>query len=89
MEFKKCARCGAFYLSEDIVCFNCKPKDKAEIVKINNYIQTTSSISSIDEIALSTGISAKNVSRHLEGNSIISSFKKDNINNVNNISINL
>ena len=86
MEFKKCARCGAFYLSEDNVCFNCKPKDKAEMAKINNYLENVNTISSIDEIALNTGISAKNVSRHLEGNSIISSLKKDNINN---ISINL
>ena len=27
MEFKKCARCGCFYMSEDDVCVKCYPKD--------------------------------------------------------------
>lgn len=86
MDFKKCARCGAFFLSADSVCFNCKPKDKVEASKLQTYIEGNGSISSIEEISLNTGISTKNVIRYLEGTPTLSSLKTENINN---ISINL
>ena len=85
MDFKKCARCGAFFLSEESVCFNCKPKDKAESIKLQNYLDVNSNISSIEEISLNTGISSKNVTRYLEGKLDIIS----NDDSINNISINL
>jgi len=86
MNFKKCARCGAFYLSEDNVCFNCKPKDTFEKSKVYNYLENVNQISSLEEIALNTGISVKNIARYLEGNPIANNFKSENLNN---ISINL
>ena len=86
MEFKKCARCGAIYLSDDNVCFNCKPKEKQEFAKFNTYIESVENISSAEEIAINTGISIKNVTRYLGESPIIDSFKNDNIGN---ISINL
>ena len=30
MEFKKCSRCGNFYVSEGYVCPKCSPKDTYE-----------------------------------------------------------
>ena len=86
MDFKKCARCGAFFLSDDSVCFNCKPKDKLDSIKLQDYLDTNSNISSIDEIALNTGISTKNITRYLEDIPNFSSLKSDGIHN---ISINL
>ena len=85
MEFKKCARCGAFFLSEDNVCCNCAPKDKLDCLKLQNYLEGNSSISSIEEIALNTGISSRNISRYLEGKNPLA----DSTNGINNISINL
>ena len=38
MEFKKCARCGCFFDSPNVVCSKCEIKDKQDINKINNYI---------------------------------------------------
>ena len=39
MEFKKCARCGCFFMSDDSVCCNCKPKDKFDTIKLQNYLE--------------------------------------------------
>lgn len=86
MDFKKCERCGCFFLSEDSVCFNCKPKDKADSAKLLTYLESKNSISSIEEISLNTGISSKNITRYLEGKTSIFSIKPEDINN---ISINL
>ena len=86
MDFKKCARCGAFFVSGDSVCCNCKPKDKFESAKLQNYLEGNGAISSIEEISLNTGIATKNVIRHLEGQPNFSNLKTGDINN---ISINL
>ena len=63
MEFKKCIRCGCFFLSEDNVCCNCKSKDLSDVIKIQNYLEEHSSPSSIEELSLGTGISIKNLNR--------------------------
>lgn len=86
MEFKKCARCGAFFLSEDSVCFNCMPKDKMEAAKLQTYLEGNGSVSSIEEISLNTGIASKNIARYLGDVPLFSSLENGNINN---ISVNL
>ncbi len=63
MEFKKCDRCGCFFISEDNVCCNCKPKDRADTIKLHNFIEENGSAYSIEEISASTGITIKNLSR--------------------------
>ena len=66
MEFKKCARCGCFFVSEDSVCCNCKSKDKFDSIKLQNYLEEHSSPTTLEEISIGTGISIKNLSRFEE-----------------------
>ncbi len=67
MEFKKCDRCGNFFNSNDVVCGNCLVKERFEISKFKNYISDNNieSISSLNNIAIETGISQKNLNRFL------------------------
>lgn len=67
MEFKKCVRCGSFFVSDGNVCQNCMPKDKLDIMKFNDYIDSTLD-NSADSISINTGISLKNVNRYLNQN---------------------
>lgn len=64
MEFKKCVRCGCFFVTEGDVCTNCLPKDRLDIFKIQNYFAETQN-NSIDNISINTGVSSKNVQRYL------------------------
>ena len=63
MEFKKCNRCGCFFISEDEVCCNCKTKDVADTIKIKNYIEDYGFPTTAEELSEGTGISLKNISR--------------------------
>lgn len=63
MDFKKCARCGCFFVSEDNVCCNCKAKDRFDSIKLQNYLEENSSPTSLEQISIETGISVKNLSR--------------------------
>lgn len=65
MEFKKCVRCGSFYVTEGEVCNTCMPKDRLDIIKFNNYIENNLG-DSADNISINTGISLKNVNRYLD-----------------------
>ncbi len=65
MEFKKCNRCGNFYVSDGTVCPKCTPKDNLELATFKNYIEENG-YSSIDTISCATGISEKNLNRFLE-----------------------
>lgn len=73
MEFKKCNRCGCFFISEDEVCCNCKTKDMADTIKIQNYIQEYGIPTTAEELSAGTGVTMKNISRFggigkIEGN---------------------
>lgn len=70
MEFKKCARCGSFFVSNNDVCCNCEPKDTLELSKLNNYIEKYGNSNSLDEISVSTGISLNNLNRYINNNGI-------------------
>lgn len=71
MDFKKCARCGCFFLSEAEVCPKCLPKDKCEISKLTNYINENNITEySITNLSVNTGISQKNINRYLDSNII-------------------
>jgi len=63
MDFKKCNRCGCFFISEDDVCCNCKVKDKADTIKLQNFIEEHGVPSSLEELSIGTGISIKNLNR--------------------------
>ena len=66
MEFKKCTRCGSFYVSNGEVCPNCCTKDNFELSTFKSYIEENGFDASVDEIANITGISAKNLNRYIE-----------------------
>lgn len=74
MEFKKCLRCGCFFVSNDNVCCNCTTKDSLEISKLENYISNSNVHCSISELAVNTGISEKNIYRFLNNNENIKNF---------------
>lgn len=83
MEFKKCERCGSFFLSESAVCENCSPKDSFELSKLRNYFEGDIQASSIDSISVDTGISVKNLNRYLGNEEFSEISNKLNIGNVN------
>ena len=66
MDFKKCARCGSFYLSEEMVCCNCKEKDKSDGVKLKSFLEENTEVCSLEELSLNTGVSLKNLNRYFE-----------------------
>lgn len=66
MEFKKCARCGCFFVSNNDVCCKCEIKDSADIIKLNDFIDTINDISSINDISTSTGVSLSNINRFMD-----------------------
>ena len=65
MEFKKCNRCGGFFAAEGNVCPKCSPKDNLEFSTFKNYIEENG-VSSLDEMSVGTGISAKNINRFMD-----------------------
>ena len=79
MEFKKCERCGCFFLSENTVCENCTPKDSFEISKLKNYFEGENYSNSIDCISVDTGITVKNLNRYLENKEFSDLSSKLNI----------
>ena len=66
MEFKKCCRCGNFYVSNDDVCPNCKVKDNFEFSTFKSYLDGNGLNNSLETISGETGISIKNLNRFLE-----------------------
>lgn len=63
MDFKKCDRCGCFFISEDNVCCNCKTKDRADSIKLQSYLEEHSSPTSLEQISAETGITIRNLTR--------------------------
>lgn len=80
MEFKKCERCGCFFLSDNCVCANCNPKDSFEMSKLKNYFESDNFSNSINSISVDTGISVKNLNRYLEDKQFSKVSTKLNIN---------
>ena len=68
MEFKKCDRCGAFFASNDNVCYNCSTKERADFSKFKTYIDEINidNINSLNELSIGTGISSKTLNRFLD-----------------------
>ncbi len=87
MEFKKCDRCGCFFLSDSNVCYNCSPKDSFEMSKLKSYLEGENYSNSIDSISVDTGISVKNLNRYFENKEFSKISSKLNIGT--NLNINL
>lgn len=69
MEFRKCVRCGSFFVTDGEICQNCMPKDRLERLKFEDYIENNSG-NSVDVISINTGISTRNVNRYLNQNNV-------------------
>ena len=63
MQLNKCSRCGCFFMTNDSVCTNCKPKDMCDMNKLKSFFEEASPDSSIEAISHGTGISEKNLHR--------------------------
>lgn len=79
MEFKKCSRCGCFFMSDDNICENCAPKDRFEMSKLRNYLDCENYSNSINSISVDTGITVKNLNRYLENKEFSDLSSKLNI----------
>lgn len=68
MELKRCSRCGKFFTSDLAVCQDCTAKDNLDVAKLRGYIEENglSTISTVEQLSLSTGIAQKNLTRYLE-----------------------
>ena len=66
MEFKKCLRCGCFFMSNNDICCNCAPKDQADIAKLNDFIEDNGEIPNLVDLSVQTGITTHNLSRFLK-----------------------
>lgn len=66
MEFKKCNRCGNFFMSENDICYDCGIKDRADIAKLNNILTNTSEINSINQLSENSGVNPSNINRFID-----------------------
>lgn len=70
MDFKKCNRCGNFFISDSDICYECAVKDKADIAKLNNILINNSGINSVNELSANSGINPNNINRYINNNFI-------------------
>ena len=66
MEFRKCSRCGSFYITDGYVCPKCSAKDNLEFSTFKNYIKENGMQDNLEIISGETGISVKNLNRFLD-----------------------
>ena len=65
MDFKKCNRCGSFYLAEGDVCPKCNTKETFELSTFKTYIEENGVEHSINSVSQKTGIAVKHLNRFL------------------------
>lgn len=70
MEFKKCVRCGCFFLSENDVCCNCESKDRFDIMKLNSILEENSSFDSVQDLSIISGVNINNLNRYIKNEKI-------------------
>lgn len=71
MEFKKCARCGCFFMSSNDVCCNCESKDRFDIAKLNNFLEENNdNFNSVESLSIASGINLNNLNRFIKNNKI-------------------
>ena len=76
MDFKKCNRCGSFYLSDGDVCPKCNTRDTFELSTFKKYIEKNGTNFSINEISQELGIQVSNLNRYL-GYKELSKYAED------------
>lgn len=70
MEFKKCMRCGCFFMSDNDVCCNCQSKDRMDISKLNSISEKNISYNSVQDLSIASGININNLNRFIANNQI-------------------
>ncbi len=70
MEFKKCARCGCFFMSDNNVCCNCESKDRLDISRINSILDENISFNSIQDLSIASGVNINNLNRFIHDNKL-------------------
>lgn len=66
MEFKRCNRCGNFFMSGDTdICYDCSIKDRNDIAKLNSILNNTN-INSAYELSINSGVKETNINRFLD-----------------------
>ncbi|MBR3153052.1 MAG: hypothetical protein IKF52_05605 [Clostridia bacterium] len=66
MEFKKCPRCGNFYVTENSVCHGCTNSENLDVAKLKGYFEEFGTGASVQDISVKTGINSRNLNRYLE-----------------------
>lgn len=70
MEFKKCLRCGCFFISDNDVCCNCEDKDKLDIIRITDVLGEDINFDSIQSLSIASGVNINNLTRLISNNKI-------------------
>ena len=70
MEFKKCMRCGSFFMSDNDVCCNCQSRDRMDIAKLNNILDENITFNSVQDLSIASGINVNNLNRFISNNQI-------------------
>lgn len=70
MEFKKCTRCGCFFMSNNDICCNCEERDKLDIAKLNYILDENSTFNSIQDLSIASGVTFNNLNRFIQNNKI-------------------
>lgn len=70
MEFKRCERCGSFFISNNNICCNCEAKDRNDISKLNSILDTIPKMNSVEDLSMSSGINPSNINRFIKNNFI-------------------
>ena len=65
MDFKRCNRCGNFFISESDICYDCGIKDNADIAKLNTILLNNSEINTINELSENSGVNPMNINRFI------------------------
>ena len=63
MEFKKCMRCGCFFMSDNDICCNCESRDKMDIAKLNSVLEENNNFNSILDLSIASGVNINNLNR--------------------------
>ena len=83
MDFKKCSRCGNFYISNSDVCPKCSTKENFELSTFKSYIEENGTQDSTYDISSKTGISVKNINRFMGYEKNINE-QNDSLSNISN-----
>ncbi len=70
MDFKRCNRCGNFFMTENDICYDCSIKDNADIAKLNSILSNNTGINSVNELSANSGVNPTNINRFIDNNFI-------------------